>query len=72
MDHSIRGYLGRQPTQILQGALQYHLQEGVWQSYYYTVPMIIEILNQRGVLVPQEVYDRMAEIEKIQANSDSG
>ena len=66
MDHSIRGYLGRQPTEILQNVLQYHLQDGVWQSYFYTVPMIIEILKERDIDIPQEIYDRIAQIEKLQ------
>ena len=63
MDHSVRGYLGRQPTKILQSVLQHHLKDGVWQSYFYTVPIIIEILMQRNVEIPQEIYDRIVEIE---------
>lgn len=66
MDHSIQGNLGRQPTETLQNILQYHLQDGVWQSYFYTVPMIIEILRQRDIDIPQEIFDRIAEIEKLQ------
>ena len=63
MDHSVREYLGRQPTKILQSVLQHHLKDGVWQSYFYTIPIIIEILMQRNVEIPQEIYDRIVEIE---------
>ena len=66
MDHSIRGYLGRQPTEILQGVLEHHLKDGVWQSYFYTVPMIIEVLKERDIEIPQEIYNRIAEIEQLQ------
>lgn len=66
MDHSIQGYLNRQPTKILQSVLQHHLKDGVWQSYFYTVPMIIEILKQRDIDIPRQIYDRIAEIEKSQ------
>lgn len=66
MDHSIRGYLGRQPTEILQSVLQHHLTDGVWQSYFYTVPMIIEVLKERDIAIPQEIYNRIAEIERVQ------
>ena len=55
MDHSIQAYLNRQPTKILQSVLQHHLQDGVWQSYFYTVPMIIEILKQRNVDIPRQI-----------------
>lgn len=65
MDHSVRGYLGRQPTELLQSVLQHHLEDGVWQSYFCTVPLIIEILTERGIDIPQEIYDRIAEIEKL-------
>ena len=66
MDHSIRGYLGRQPTEVLQNILRHHLEDGVWQSYFYTVPMIIDALKERNVEIPQEIYDRIAEIEQLQ------
>lgn len=66
MDHSIRGYLSRQSTVILQSVLQRHLQDGMWQSYFYTVPMIIEILIERGIYISPEIYDRIAEIEALQ------
>ena len=64
MDHSVRGYLGRQPTEILQSILLHYLEDGVWQSYFYTVPMIIETLTERGIDIPQAIYDRITEIEK--------
>ena len=64
MDHSIRGYLGRQPTQMLQMLLQQYLQKGM-EGYYYTVPIIVDSLTQRGIDIPQEIYDRIAEIEKL-------
>ena len=66
MDHSIRGYLGRQPTEILQSVLQHHLKDGGGQRYFYTVPMIIEVLKERDIDIPQEIYNRIAEIEQLQ------
>ena len=65
MDHSIRGYLGRQPTQILQSILQHYLEDGVWQNYFYAVPMIVEVLTERGIDIPQEIYDRITEIQMM-------
>ena len=66
MDHSVRGYISRQSTEVLQSVLRHHLKEGVWQSYFYTVPMIVEVLTERGVDIPREIYDRIAEIGKLQ------
>ena len=63
MDHSVRGYLSRQPTEVLQHLLHHYLQDGVWQDYFRTVPIIIEILKQRGINISQEICGRIAEIE---------
>ena len=66
MDYSVRGYLGRQSTKTLETLLHLHLQDGLWEDYFYTIPMIVEVLTQRGFSIPQQVYDRIAEIEKLQ------
>lgn len=68
MDHSVRGYLGRQPTKVLETLLHLYLQDGQWEDYFYTIPMIVEVLTQRGFSIPQQIYDRIAEIERIQQN----
>ena len=68
MDHSVRGYLGRQPTKVLERLLHLYLQDGQWEDYFYTIPMIVEVLTQRGFSIPQQIYDRIAEIERIQQN----
>lgn len=67
MDHSVRGYLSRQSTQILQTLLQQYLQKGM-EGYLNTIPILIEILTQRGVDIPQSVYDRILEIQSFQEN----
>lgn len=64
MDHSVRGYLSRQPTQILQMLLQQYLQRGM-EGYYNAIPIIAEILTQRGIGIPQEIHTRIAEIQKL-------
>ena len=66
MDISVRGYLNRQPTEVLQSILQFHLQDGVWQDFFYTVPIILDVLEQRNVDISQEIYARIAEIEALQ------
>ena len=67
MDHSVRGYLSRQSTQILQTLLQQYLQKGM-EGYLNTIPILIEILTQRGVDIPQSVHDRILEIQFFQEN----
>ena len=67
MDHSVRGYLSRQSTQILQTLLHQYLQKGM-EGYLNTIPILIEILTQRGVDIPQSVYDRILEIQSSQEN----
>lgn len=67
MDHSVRGYLSRQSTQILQTLLQQYLQKGM-EGYLNTIPILIEILTQRGVDIPPSVYDRILEIQFFQEN----
>ena len=46
--------------------LQHYLSDGVWQSYFYAVPIILEILKQRKVTIPHAIYARIAEIEESQ------
>lgn len=65
MDRSVRGYLGRQPTQILQLLLDQYLIDGMWERYFYAVPIIVEILTQRGIQIPQQIHDRIVEIEEL-------
>ena len=65
MDYSIRGYLGRQPTKTLETMLHHYLQDGMWEDYFYIIPMILEVLTQRGFDLPQQIYDRIAEIETL-------
>ena len=66
MDHSLRGYINRQPTETLEILLQHYLQDSMLKDYFYIVPMLVESLTQRGFDIPQQVYDRIAEIESIQ------
>ena len=66
MDHSLRGYIGRQPTKVLERLLHLYLQDGQWENYFYLIPMIVEVLTQRGFSIPQQISDRITEIEKIQ------
>ena len=68
MDLSIQGYLGRQPTKKLETMLLLYLQDGMWEDYFYVIPMIVEVLTQRGFDISQQIYDRIAEIENIQQN----
>ena len=63
MDFSLREYLGRRPTQFLQQLLEQFLTDDMWEGYFYAVPIIVEILTQRGIQIPQETYDRIAEIK---------
>ena len=67
MDHSVRGYLSRQSTQILQTLLQQYLQKGM-EGYYNTIPIIVEILRHRSIDIPRSVYDRILEIQASQKN----
>ena len=63
MDYSIQGYLGRQTTAVLESLLHLYLQDGMWEGYFRVVPIIVEILTQRGYVISQQIYDRIAEIE---------
>ena len=66
MDHSVQGYLSRQPSKTLETLLYQYLEDGMWKDYFYIVPTIVEILTQRGLNLPQQIYDRIAEIEILQ------
>lgn len=65
MDLSLGGYLSRQSTQTLQQLLEQYLTDGMWEGYFYAVPTIVEILTARGVSIPQEIQDRIAEIQGL-------
>ena len=63
MDHSLRGYIGRQPTPVLQTLLQNYTQETLLPDYCYAIPLIVEALTARGVDIPLEIWNRIAEYE---------
>lgn len=48
MDHSLCGYLNRCTDEELAGILQYFLRDENIKAYYYVIPEIIKILEQRG------------------------
>lgn len=47
MEHSVRGYLQRQPTQLLEIALQHLEREELAEEHNAVVGIIREILEQR-------------------------
>ena len=65
MDHSVRGYLSRQSTQVLLVILRTCLQDNLTESYLYAINPIVEILTDRGIALPQDLSDRICEIQLL-------
>ncbi len=47
MDHSLYGYLRRRSDEELAAILQYCLREENSKEYYYAIPEIIKIMEER-------------------------
>lgn len=54
MDHSLYGYLSRRTDQELQAILQYYSREENIKEYYYIIPEIIKIMEEREKSVPND------------------
>ena len=63
MDHSVQGYLSRQPTQVLQVLLRDYSSADNLENYFRVIPIIMEILTARNAPIPQEIQTRIAEYQ---------
>lgn len=64
MDHSLRTYLEKRPTETLLVLLEQYTQKDLLKCYFYAVATILEILKTRNVEIPDNIQQQFLAIQE--------
>ena len=69
MDHSLRTYLEKRPTETLLVLLEQYTQKDLLKGYFYAVVTILEILKTRNVEIPDNIQQQFLAIQETHSEA---